>query len=506
MSRPIIVLGDKTDHGGTVISASTTMDIDGKGVARVGDKVICPKHGPSPIITTIATGDPTNIVDGQPIARHGDKTACGATLISSQAASVVDSGAAARGSDLSDVASGLATPVGRSNATITPAAASAVPASSPAPTTNPCVFALSCFASGPMEARTAPEPASHFGALAVMAPATEQAAPSGAAAGTIALGRAVGSSAALDGLGTWAARILGAGATTAGTMFSAVVIGAMIPQRMGDGTLTEEQLQSMGRAPTRVRFRWVQDDSGQMQLIGRHTGPGQNDSVPVVQAVRNGSRFEAHVGGIEITWTPNAGPVATAPTTFPGLDSRTLPNVLVHPISEEPGSEATVYPAPEDITLEDVIVVFPADSGVEPLYLVFAKPAVKPLEVGPANDLQSRSKGDGMDIDHIPSQAALRQYLLANAFEISDEDIKAALAAAPGMTIPRRVHQRYSETYGGRNSRERQVQDAADLKAAVDSNMDALTPALQDEGFSSSEIEAARERLHQLHREQGWYE
>lgn len=51
MSRPIIVLGDKTDHDGTVIGASTTTDIDGKGVARVGDKVICPKHGPSPIIT-----------------------------------------------------------------------------------------------------------------------------------------------------------------------------------------------------------------------------------------------------------------------------------------------------------------------------------------------------------------------------------------------------------------------------------------------------------------------
>ncbi|WP_133493224.1 PAAR domain-containing protein [Alcanivorax sp. 24] len=128
MSRPIIVLGDKTDHGGTVISASTTMDIDGKGVARVGDKVICPKHGPSPIITTIATGDPTNIVDGQPVARHGDKTACGATLISSQATSVVDSGASARGSDLGSVAAGLATLVGQSNALITAStnAASAV--------------------------------------------------------------------------------------------------------------------------------------------------------------------------------------------------------------------------------------------------------------------------------------------------------------------------------------------------------------------------------------------
>ena len=118
MSRPIIVLGDKTDHGGTVIGASTTTDIDGKGVARVGDKVICPKHGPSPIITTIATGDPTNLVDGQPVARHGDKTACGATLISSQAASVVDAGGGKKGSDLGAVAAGLATVVGVSAAVI----------------------------------------------------------------------------------------------------------------------------------------------------------------------------------------------------------------------------------------------------------------------------------------------------------------------------------------------------------------------------------------------------
>ncbi|WP_133490763.1 PAAR domain-containing protein [Alcanivorax sp. 24] len=118
MSRPIIVLGDKTDHGGTVIGASTTTDIDGKGVARVGDKVICPKHGPSPIITTIATGDPTNLVDGQPVARHGDKTACGATLISSQAGSVVDAGGGKKGSDLGAVAAGLATVVGVSAAVI----------------------------------------------------------------------------------------------------------------------------------------------------------------------------------------------------------------------------------------------------------------------------------------------------------------------------------------------------------------------------------------------------
>ena len=41
MSRPFILLGDKTSHGGVVISASESSDCNGKGVARVGDQVTC---------------------------------------------------------------------------------------------------------------------------------------------------------------------------------------------------------------------------------------------------------------------------------------------------------------------------------------------------------------------------------------------------------------------------------------------------------------------------------
>lgn len=86
-ARPFIVLGDQTDHGGVVIEASAMTDTHGKGIARVGDQVTCPKrnHG----TTVIVTGDPTMIIDGKPAARHGDKCACGATLISSQFVSTV---------------------------------------------------------------------------------------------------------------------------------------------------------------------------------------------------------------------------------------------------------------------------------------------------------------------------------------------------------------------------------------------------------------------------------
>lgn len=83
MSRPFIVVGDRTDHGGVVVAGSPLTDICGKPIARVGDKVTCPRKGHGGA-TFIATGDPTCMVDGQPAARHGDKTACGATLISSQ--------------------------------------------------------------------------------------------------------------------------------------------------------------------------------------------------------------------------------------------------------------------------------------------------------------------------------------------------------------------------------------------------------------------------------------
>ena len=83
MSQPFIVLGDKTSHGGTVISADMTCDINGKYLARVGDMVVCPRKGcrsTFPIIT--GASDMTSM--GQAPARHGDKTACGATLLSTQ--------------------------------------------------------------------------------------------------------------------------------------------------------------------------------------------------------------------------------------------------------------------------------------------------------------------------------------------------------------------------------------------------------------------------------------
>lgn len=82
MTRPFIVVGDKTSHGGVVIEGAKSTDSNGKPISRIGDRVTCPKKGHG--VTTIVSGDPTVIIDGQPAAREGDMTACGATLIAAQ--------------------------------------------------------------------------------------------------------------------------------------------------------------------------------------------------------------------------------------------------------------------------------------------------------------------------------------------------------------------------------------------------------------------------------------
>ena len=84
MSKRVIVLGDSTDHGGTVVTADPIFNADGIPVARVGDGVACPKcKGVFLIVSGASNYHGSN---GQLVARDGDKTACGASLIAGKQA------------------------------------------------------------------------------------------------------------------------------------------------------------------------------------------------------------------------------------------------------------------------------------------------------------------------------------------------------------------------------------------------------------------------------------
>lgn len=75
----LIYVGDKTSHGGIVLTGSPRITQNGRAAARKGDRVSCPLCGDNQIVE----GNP-NICDGSlPMAFHGYKTACGATLIAS---------------------------------------------------------------------------------------------------------------------------------------------------------------------------------------------------------------------------------------------------------------------------------------------------------------------------------------------------------------------------------------------------------------------------------------
>lgn len=79
MNRAVIVLNDATSHGGRVLTASSSMDIDGTPVALLHDQVFCPLHGDNRIIEC----DPGYNEGGRGVAVHGCHTACGAMLLAS---------------------------------------------------------------------------------------------------------------------------------------------------------------------------------------------------------------------------------------------------------------------------------------------------------------------------------------------------------------------------------------------------------------------------------------
>jgi hypothetical protein len=144
------------------------------------------------------------------------------------------------------------------------------------------------------------------------------------------------------------------------------------PTNLGDSALyTEDQLLALRHARTRVRLRVEQQADGSLKGYGFYTGKNRDwEMVDVVQFTASGSRFIADLGeGIELIWTPavdgsdilgipalEAAPLAPPIWVYP--PTKAADGILVNP----------VYP-PE---YRDFILVFPAGSGVRPVYIVLS--------------------------------------------------------------------------------------------------------------------------------------
>jgi len=89
VARALARKGDKTTHGGVVVTGDPTFILHGQEVARVGDQVSCPR---CKRMSRIVTGAPT-LFDGQLVALHDSLTDCGAKIIASQSTDFYDDGA-----------------------------------------------------------------------------------------------------------------------------------------------------------------------------------------------------------------------------------------------------------------------------------------------------------------------------------------------------------------------------------------------------------------------------
>ena len=81
MSKAVVLLGDSSDHGGTVISSGTSKIMaEGKAVVVDGAMHSCPldEHGITPI-----KGNSSVMVEGKALVVTGAKAGCGAVITGS---------------------------------------------------------------------------------------------------------------------------------------------------------------------------------------------------------------------------------------------------------------------------------------------------------------------------------------------------------------------------------------------------------------------------------------
>lgn len=288
------------------------------------------------------------------------------------------------------------------------------------------------------------------------------------------------------------------------------VLHSMLKSEKSD-LLTAENLlavaQSGGTVPTRVRYNWVEDsETGRLKAVGYHTSPESGRDQVKVRLMEK--RFDGKYrfwgddsgGKIHITWTPadapgsdpqgwNSGndeePVGLEP--LPGLEYPDIDDVRI-----------LVTPVPEERDFRDYILVFPGNVH-PPIYIYLSKPPVELLEVELYIDFNGRSRQGEYEADHIPSAAAVRLYYQRLYPDADEKELEMLAKEVAAIVIPKSVHRKISETYGGRNREPGRVErDSRDLRVAADRNFDVIKTALKESGITEEKLEAARAKIHEL--------
>lgn len=199
---------------------------------------------------------------------------------------------------------------------------------------------------------------------------------------------------------------------------------------------------------------------------------------------------------------------------------------LPNPILEPSKGWIETFPIPEQSTgwieslpihetdFNDYIIVDPLGE-VPAIYVFFQKEPVDDLEVDYYENFKGRSREGLYEIDHLPSQAAIKIHLLEKYPDISKEKLNNMVGQVASIAIPKDVHRKCSETYGGKNrswvdmedgsSLRRKELDAKNLREAVERNWAANRECLENEGYDSKLLDEKLEKIHELNEAKGLY-
>ena len=183
---------------------------------------------------------------------------------------------------------------------------------------------------------------------------------------------AAGAAFALGAETTAAAAMTARGIATAGVAAAALVgvVALLWPSSLGDSSLySEEQLKSLKEGRTRLRLHVEQLADGSLKGYGYNTQKRRDwEMIPVVQFVAQGAQQVADFGdGVTLIWTPAVDPSST--TGIPPLEGAPqAPQIWIYPPTEQADNMIVNPIHPPDY--KDFILVFPADSGIKPLYIV----------------------------------------------------------------------------------------------------------------------------------------
>ena len=148
----------------------------------------------------------------------------------------------------------------------------------------------------------------------------------------------------------------------------------------------------------------------------------------------------------------------------------------------------------ENTVSEEVLAFLRVENRLSDLNMA----EVSLFEVGEYSVLKSRPGRDGMEMDHIPSKAALCKATCRYIEDkidkkLNDMEVAAVLQVVEklggAIAVPKEMHDKLSRTIRGRNAKTRIHQDSLDIIRAIKADLEAYTPELRRRGYNDNEID-----------------